>query len=80
VFSLPLILLGRVVHDVSPMLYSDKLLLEFKLPVMAEFWLRKACQLANSKDEEAAILFQKVRVQRLYGPLTQEVFKYLYGL
>jgi hypothetical protein len=29
---------------------------------MAEFWLRKACQLANSKDEEAAILFQKVRV------------------
>lgn len=47
--------------------------MEFKLPVMAEFWLRKAYQLANSKDEEAAILFQKVRVQRLYGPLTKDM-------
>ena len=40
---------------------------------MAEFWLRKATTLApGGKDVDAATLFQKVRVKRTYGPLTQD--------
>ena len=33
-------------------------------------WLRHACRL-NKEDEEAPLLFQNVRVKRLYGPLTE---------
>ena len=40
---------------------------------MAEFWFRKATTLApGGKDIEAATLFQKVRVKRTYGPLTED--------
>lgn len=46
--------------------------MELWLPVLAEFWFRKATQLSGGKDEEAAFLFQKVRVRRLYDPLTQD--------
>ncbi|XP_063441122.1 uncharacterized protein LOC134721815 [Mytilus trossulus] len=52
---------------------GGKLLMEFKLPVLAEFWLRKASELAKSKDEETAICFQKVRAHRLYDPLTKDM-------
>ncbi|CAG5133628.1 unnamed protein product, partial [Candidula unifasciata] len=51
---------------------GGKALMELWLPVLAEFWLRKATQLSGGKDEEAAFLFQKVRVRRLYDPLTQD--------
>ncbi|CAL1544865.1 unnamed protein product [Lymnaea stagnalis] len=51
---------------------GGKALMELWLPVLAEFWLRKATQLTGGKDEEAAILFQKVRVKRLYDPLTED--------
>jgi hypothetical protein len=41
---------------------------------MAEFWFRKATALIpekeRKKDLEAPTLFQKVRVKRIYGPLT----------
>lgn len=41
---------------------------------MAEFWLRKATTMIpekeRRKDLEAQTLFQKVRVGRIYGPLT----------
>ena len=46
--------------------------MELWLPVLAEFWLRKATQLSAGKDEEAAQLFQRVRVKRLYDPLTED--------
>ncbi|GFN79266.1 SET and MYND domain-containing protein 5 [Plakobranchus ocellatus] len=51
---------------------GGKALVELWLPVLAEFWLRKATQLSGGKDEEAAMLFQKVRVKRLYDPLTED--------
>ncbi|BFZ13306.1 hypothetical protein BsWGS_16347 [Bradybaena similaris] len=51
---------------------GGKALMELWLPVLAEFWFRKATQLSGGKDEEAAFLFQKVRVRRLYDPLTQD--------
>ncbi|XP_059162060.1 uncharacterized protein LOC131945091 isoform X2 [Physella acuta] len=51
---------------------GGKALMELWLPVLAEFWFRKATQLTGGKDEEAAILFQKVRVKRLYDPLTED--------
>lgn len=47
--------------------------MEFKLPVLAEFWLRKASMLANTKDEEAGILFQKIRAHRLFDPITKDM-------
>ena len=40
------------------------------LLVVAEFWLRKATQMSQGKDDEPKILFQRARVARLYGPLT----------
>lgn len=40
------------------------------LPIAAEFWLRKAYTLSGKKDEEAAVIFQKVRTSRIYSPLT----------
>ncbi|XP_012944230.1 uncharacterized protein LOC101858898 [Aplysia californica] len=51
---------------------GGKAFVELWLPVLAEFWLRKATQLSGGKDEEAAMLFQKVRVRRLYEPLTED--------
>ena len=40
---------------------------------MAEFWLRKATKMApGGRDIETATLFQKIRVKRIYGPLTAE--------
>lgn len=55
-------------------LFVGKILKKFDLPVMAEFWLRKATAMGadKTKDIEAATLFQKVRVKRIYGPLTMD--------
>ena len=39
------------------------------LPVQAEYWLRQACRM-DKEDNEAPLLFQNIRVRRLYGPLT----------
>ncbi|XP_013418557.1 SET and MYND domain-containing protein 5-like [Lingula anatina] len=49
---------------------GGKILQELGLPVMAEFWLRKATQASQGQDREASMLFQQVRVKRLYDPLT----------
>ncbi|KAL5022558.1 hypothetical protein ScPMuIL_001713 [Solemya velum] len=46
------------------------ILKDLDLPVTAEFWFRKATEMTSGKDEEAATLFQSVRVKRLYDPLT----------
>lgn len=43
---------------------------QIELPVSAEFWFRKSSKLSQMKDEEAMFWFQKVRVRRLYDPLT----------
>lgn len=51
---------------------GGKILMQLWLPVTAEFWLRKATVTSGRRDEEAGILFQKVRVKRLYGPLTED--------
>ena len=40
-----------------------------ELPVLAEFWLRKATQISQNQDLESAIAFQQIRVSRLYDPL-----------
>ncbi|KAK3603897.1 hypothetical protein CHS0354_042907 [Potamilus streckersoni] len=50
--------------------FGGILLHQLGLPVLAEFWYRKATSLSQMKDVEAAMLFQKVRVERIYGPLT----------
>ncbi|XP_071092419.1 uncharacterized protein [Haliotis cracherodii] len=52
---------------------GGQILLQMGLPVSSEFWFRKATKISDNKDEESAILFQKVRTERLYGPLTQNV-------
>lgn len=39
------------------------------LPVHAEAWLRQGCKL-DKNDKEMPLLFQNIRVKRLYGPLT----------
>lgn len=41
------------------------------LPVTAEFWLRKATLMSGGNSQEVGMLFQKVRVKRLYDPLTE---------
>ena len=51
---------------------AGKILVSLWLPVTAELWLRKATVTSGKKDVEAAVLFQKVRVRRLYGPLTED--------
>lgn len=55
---------------------GGKILAKFELPVMAEFWFRKATSLVPEKDREkdleAATLFQQLRVKRIYGPLTMD--------
>ncbi|KAL4234655.1 hypothetical protein ACF0H5_006296 [Mactra antiquata] len=55
---------------------GGKLLKKFELPVMAEFWYRKATQMIpeseKNTDLESAIEFQKIRVKRIYGPLTMD--------
>ena len=40
------------------------------LPVHAESWLRQACRL-DKTDDQSPLLFQNIRVKRLYGPLTE---------
>lgn len=50
---------------------GGSILSELDLPVTAESWLRRATQLSQRKDVEAATLFQKIRVHRLYDPLTK---------
>ncbi|XP_041374696.1 potential protein lysine methyltransferase SET5-like [Gigantopelta aegis] len=49
---------------------GGRLLSELGLPVMAESWFRRATEMSSPVDTEAAILFQNVRVSRIYGPLT----------
>ena len=39
---------------------------------MAEFWFRKATNLSDRGEDEAAFAFQRIRVHRLYEPLTVE--------
>ncbi|KAK7498808.1 hypothetical protein BaRGS_00009900 [Batillaria attramentaria] len=51
---------------------GGKVLVQLWLPVTAEFWLRKATVTSGRRDQEAGVLFQKVRVKRLYGPLTED--------
>ena len=51
---------------------TGKALAELWMPVLAEFWLRKATQLSDGKDEEAQILFQEVRCKREYDPLIND--------
>ena len=58
--------------NISFQSFLGQILFHLWLPVTAEFWLRKATQLSGKKDTEAAILFQKIRVRRLYGPLTAD--------
>ncbi|GAB1610491.1 uncharacterized protein LOC115221259 [Argonauta hians] len=48
------------------------ILKELELPVLAEFWLRKATQYSNNADEECKIAFQQIRVKRLYSPLCMD--------
>ncbi|KAL3860602.1 hypothetical protein ACJMK2_010701 [Sinanodonta woodiana] len=50
--------------------FGGILLHQLGLPVHAEFWYRKATTLSQMKDIEAAMMFQKVRAERIYGPLT----------
>lgn len=54
----------RIIYDPAQILQG------MELPVSAEFWFRKATKASDNKDEESAILFQKVRTSRLYGPMT----------
>ncbi|XP_041374011.1 uncharacterized protein LOC121387067 [Gigantopelta aegis] len=51
---------------------GGQILSDLGIPVAAESWFRKATELSDSSDTEAAMLFQKVRVGRLYGPLTSD--------
>ncbi|WAR13605.1 SMYD5-like protein [Mya arenaria] len=55
---------------------GGKLLNKLDLPVLAEFWLRKATAMVpeanRHTDLDSATLFQQVRVKRIYGPLTKE--------
>lgn len=39
------------------------------LPVHAESWLRQGCKVSKG-DQDMPLLFQNIRVKRLYGPLT----------
>ncbi|XP_060069870.1 uncharacterized protein LOC132549911 [Ylistrum balloti] len=41
-----------------------------KVPVSTELWLKNATKFGGKRAEEAAMLFQDVRVQRLYDPLS----------
>lgn len=50
--------------------FSGKILDALELPVHAESWLRHGCKL-DKKDRDMSVLFQNIRVKRLYGPLTQ---------
>lgn len=45
------------------------ILQKMDLPVLAEFWLRKATQISKNEDLESAVAFQQIRVRRLYEPL-----------
>ena len=60
-----------MIYDLQLLVPAGKILVSLWLPVNAEFWLRKATVTSGKKDMEAAVLFQKVRVKRLYGPMTE---------
>ncbi|KAL3856108.1 hypothetical protein ACJMK2_015302 [Sinanodonta woodiana] len=47
---------------------GGKILAELGIPVTAEHWFRHAIK-RNRKDDESQMLFQNVRVKRLYDPL-----------
>ena len=51
-------------------LFSGKILDALDLPVHAESWLRHGSKI-DKKDREMHVMFQNIRVKRLYGPLTQ---------
>ncbi|XP_021368913.1 uncharacterized protein LOC110460368 [Mizuhopecten yessoensis] len=51
---------------------GGKVLGQIGYPIAAEFWLRKAYTLSEKKDQEAAIIFQKVRTSRIYSPMTTD--------
>ncbi|XP_029634436.1 uncharacterized protein LOC115209940 isoform X2 [Octopus sinensis] len=51
---------------------GGKILFDLDLHVTAEIWLRRATQMSQRKDLEAATLFQKIRVHRLYQPLVKD--------
>ncbi|KAH3768787.1 hypothetical protein DPMN_170004 [Dreissena polymorpha] len=71
-----LVMIPKPFRFVEAWKLGGKLLQKLKLPVMSEFWLRKATEMVpeadRRKDLEAAMLFQQVRVDRIYGPLTYE--------
>ncbi|PVD20646.1 hypothetical protein C0Q70_18804 [Pomacea canaliculata] len=50
---------------------GGQILYHMWLPVTAEFWLRKATLMSGGNSQEVGMLFQKVRVKRLYDPLTE---------
>ncbi|XP_041376113.1 SET and MYND domain-containing protein 5-like [Gigantopelta aegis] len=52
--------------------YGGQIFEKLNLPVMAEFWFRKATKLSEPGDDEAAFAFQRIRVHRLYDPLTAD--------
>ncbi|KAK3579490.1 hypothetical protein CHS0354_028308 [Potamilus streckersoni] len=47
---------------------GGKILAELGIPITAENWLRQAIK-RNTEDDESMLLFQNVRVKRLYDPL-----------
>ncbi|KAH3753747.1 hypothetical protein DPMN_188396 [Dreissena polymorpha] len=49
---------------------GGKILSALELPVHAEAWLRSGSK-ADKTDVEMPLLFQNIRVKRLYGPLTE---------
>lgn len=54
-------------HEIWKM--GGMILQKMDLPVLAEFWLRKATQISKNEDLESAVAFQQIRVRRLYEPL-----------
>ncbi|XP_069107913.1 uncharacterized protein [Argopecten irradians] len=49
---------------------GSKIRQALKVPVSTELWLKNATKFGGKRAEEAAMLFQDVRVQRLYDPLS----------
>ncbi|XP_050401463.1 uncharacterized protein LOC126818222 [Patella vulgata] len=59
-------------RSVSLWTTGGKILDALELPVIAETWLRMATQLAKDTKSEAPLIFQQVRVKRLYAPLADK--------
>lgn len=59
-----------ILRDVFVVFISAKIRQALDLPVSAELWLKNATKFGGKRAEEAAMLFQDVRVKRLYDPLT----------